>query len=360
MACRVKPGNDDVQKAKRENLAVVSCSMAQNPHPHLAFAQRHSKSVLLTLNAFTSLCRIYDLLSDLDELDSAIKAYEAAGNSKGRRLSWFEITSYYPVGFVTCLEWHARSRLVDLLSFRPSAIRSDDLKGQVNDKLLAQMAAEDVTIPQLMGAMTTVGSSEKYLGIFNRLFSELGINPSVRDVVNPIILKRGDAEVNDALQRVFEYRNSIVHEIDFSTIGPWLVRNSIDVDEARDMGSTVRNVIEAIEKQLSRSTPKGFPNRLDEGLLPEDELEYLDQQIAELENEITMKIRDYRTGTGKGDRAEDWLGALEASRLCQQTELDFISNADFIVTRHFDFKRPLKIALRRQRMEYLKRLLTEL
>jgi hypothetical protein len=334
--------------------------MAQSPHPHLAFARRHSKSVLLTLNAFASLCRIRDLLSDLDELDSATKAYEAAGNSKGRRLFWFEITSYYPVGFVTCLEWHARSRLVDLLTFRPSAIRADDLKGQVNDKLLVQMAAEDVTIPQLMGAMTTVGSSEKYIGIFDRLFSELGINPSIRDIVNPIILKRGDAEVNDTLQRVFEYRNSIVHEIDFSTIGPWLVRSSIDVEEARNMGMVVRNVIEAIETQLSRSTPKGFPNRLDEDLLPEDELEYLDQQIVALEDEITAAIRAYRTYRGKGDRAEDWLGALEASRSCQQSELDFISNADFIVTRHFDFKRPLKIALRRQRMEYLKRLQTEL
>jgi hypothetical protein len=55
-------------------------------HPHLEFARRHSKSILSTLNAFAALCRLDSLLGDLDELQAAIKAYEAAGNSKGRRL----------------------------------------------------------------------------------------------------------------------------------------------------------------------------------------------------------------------------------------------------------------------------------
>jgi hypothetical protein len=336
--------------------------MIQQPatHPHVAFAQRHSKSILSTLNAFVALSRVGDLLYDLKELDAAVHAYEAAGHSKGRRLSWFEITSYYPVAFATCLEWHARSRLVDLFTFRPTAIRAEDLKGQISDKLLAQMAAESITIPQLMGAMTHIGSSNKYIGIFDRLFRELAIDRAVRSLINPIIIKNRGAEARDELEWIFEYRHGIVHEIDFSTIGPWLVRDTIDIEEAYRMGLMVKAVIEAIEKTLSSSAPSDFPNRLDSNLLPEDEFEYLTKQIAALEDEITDAIRTYRSEVGKGSYADDWLQALTASRVGQQSEIEFLCHADFIPTRHFDFKKSLQIAHRRLRLEYLKRLRTEL
>lgn len=71
-----------------------------------------------------------------------------------------------------------------------------------------------------MGAMTTVGSAEKYIGIFDRLFLDLKISQPIRDIINPIILKP-DYQGNtfDALQKIFDYRNRIVHEIDYSTIG---------------------------------------------------------------------------------------------------------------------------------------------
>jgi uncharacterized protein YutE (UPF0331/DUF86 family) len=72
-----------------------------------------------------------------------------------------------------------------------------------------------------MGAMTTVGSAEKYISIFDRLFSDLKISPTARNILNPVILKnRHDGKTFDALQKIFDFRNSIVHEIDYSTIGP--------------------------------------------------------------------------------------------------------------------------------------------
>lgn len=311
-------------------------------NPHLAFAHRHSKSLLSTLNAFASLSRIRDLLSDLDELEAAIRTHESAGQSKGRRPSWFEITSYYPVGFVTCLEWHARSRLIDLLTFSPSAIRLDDLKGHINDKVLVQTVAEGVTVPQMVGAMTTIGSSQRYISIFDRIFSELKIAASVRDIISPIILKKEGGRSYDELQQIFDYRNILVHEIDFSTIGPWLVRSSIDIAEARSMGATVLAVMETIETQFTRSLPQEFPNRLDTQLLPEDDLEYLDVQIVKLKDEIAAAISVYRADAGKSDCADEWLDVLSASRTYQQKELDFISSADLIHNRHFDFRRPLK------------------
>jgi hypothetical protein len=328
-------------------------------HPHVAFAQRHSKSILSTLNAFATLSRVGDLLDDLKELDAAVHAYEAAGNSKGRRFSWFEITSYYPVAFATCLEWHARSRLVDLFTFRPTAIRAEDLKGQVSDKLLAQMAAEGITIAQLIGAMTHVGSSSKYIGIFDRLFRELAIDENVRGLLNPIVLSKESGEQRDELEWLFEYRHGIVHEIDFSTIGPWLVRDTLDIEEAYRLGLVVRDVISYIERKLSVALPRGFPNRLDSELLAEDESEHLGQEIVTLEDEITDAIRTYSSEADKGSCADDWLNALAASRASQQTELDFLSRADFIPTRHFDFRKSLQVAHLRLRLEYLKRLRTE-
>ena len=126
------------------------------------------------------------------------------------------------------------------------------------------------------------------------------------------------------------------------------------------MGSIVRGVIEAIETTLSQSAPKKFPNRLDSTLVPENELEYLDREIEKLEDEITAAIRAYRADAGRDTGVDDWMGALAVARASQQTELDFISDADFMFNRHADFKRPLKIEFRRQRLEYLKRLRIEL
>jgi hypothetical protein len=334
--------------------------MAQN-HPYLEFAQRHSSAGLSTLNAFAAISRIHNLLFDLDELDKAIKLLEASGESKGRRHSWFEITSYYPVALVTCLEWHARSRMVDLFKFRPSCISADDLKGEINNKLLSQMVAQGVTVPQLMGAMTTVGSAEKYITVLQRLFTELAIKPSVRDILNPIILVAGhSAERHDALQEIFNYRNSMVHEIDFSVIGPWLVRSGIDVDEARERCNLVLSIIEATERHISENGPSDFPNRLNAEFSPVDELDLINQKISNLESEITEALRKLRSTDNSKPNLDDWIANLEASRKSQQTEFEFIERAEFIPRRHFNFGRTLQIALRQKRLEYLTLLRAEM
>lgn len=139
----------------------------------------------------------------------------------------------------------------------------------------------------------------------------------------------------------------------FQLSGLGLFRNSIEVDEARNMGATVRSVIEAIETEITRLAPRGFPNRLDSEFSPEDELEYLEQEITNLEKKISAAILSYSSDTGRNVSAEDWSAVLLASRASLQGELNFISNADFIVTRHFDFKRPLRLALLKQRLDYL-------
>ena len=78
-----------------------------------------------------------------------------------------------------------------------------------------------------------------------------------------------------------------------------------------------------------------------------------------LENSITDAITSYRKDVGKLGEVDDWLQALTTSRTSQQSEAEFILRADFLHNRHFNFRRPLTIFLRKQRIEYLKRLLLE-
>jgi hypothetical protein len=334
--------------------------MSQN-NPYLEFAQRHSITSLSTLNAYTALFRVHDLLYDMDELSKAIKALKDSGETKGRRHSWFQITSYYSVALITCLEWHARSRITDLLTFKPSSISSEDLKGQISDKLLSQMTAQSVTVPQLIGAMTAVGSANKYISLFQKIFSELAIKPSIREILNPIILEEthGD-ERQDKLQAIFDYRNRIVHEIDFSLIGPWVVRSDLDVDEARAQCQLVLSVIQEIESRLNQQAPSDFPNRLTVDFLPEDDVKRLDGQIATLENEITNGINSLKPESESNHILNEWLKILTASRASHVAEIAFIENADFIPRRHLDFRLPLQMALRRQRLEFLELLRSEL
>jgi polyhydroxyalkanoate synthesis regulator phasin len=329
-------------------------------HPHVEFAVRHSKTSLSTLNAHASIFRAENLLEDIEQVDVLIKHSEAAGNTKGRRWFWLEIISYYAVAFVTCLEWHARSRLVDLFSFRPNCIRADDLKG-ISDKVLPQMVAEGITVPQLLGAMTAVGSSQKYIAIFERIFKELEIKLNPYDVLNSIILRDTSNHKVDALQGVFDYRNNLVHEIDYSMVGPWVVRGNLDVANAREHGQLVLAVMKTIEKTITDHAPKDFPNRLDNEGLPDDEMHALDQKIAELEDDITDAIRSVRgLGEGSAPAMSDWFAALSNSRSANIEESKFIQDAEFIHSRHADFRRPLLIALRKQRLEYLRLLRAEL
>jgi hypothetical protein len=93
--------------------------------------------------------------------------------------SVIEAFSFYAVGIVTCLEWHARSRLTDLFSFMPSAIGQDDLKPLANARMMAQMVEHNVSAAQLLGGMTNVASADRYLSIMKRVFESLAVPQKV-------------------------------------------------------------------------------------------------------------------------------------------------------------------------------------
>ena len=134
--------------------------MKQPTKHHLVnFAARYAGTrVFQTLNVSSALWRAEALVLDAKEMLELKKAGEDKGIHFGSRRSTYEIISYFAVGFVTCLEWHARSRLIDLMLYKPSCITATDLDG-IAKVALSQMVAERVTVPHLLGAATTVSKS---------------------------------------------------------------------------------------------------------------------------------------------------------------------------------------------------------
>src|SRR5438128_1113626 len=150
--------------------------MNQAPKHYLVeFASRHAGARFKTLTAGTALSRTRSLASDVEALLELKADAEQKDIRFGSRVSTYEIVSYFAVGFVTCLEWHARSRLVDTMVFQPSSIEKTDVKG-IADVALSQMVAEGATIPHLLGAATNISRIDQYVSVFRRVFEVLKIN----------------------------------------------------------------------------------------------------------------------------------------------------------------------------------------
>ena len=196
--------------------------MAKAENHHLVeFASRYSvPSSMKTLNASAALYRAEELVRDAEALSELEAECEAAGVRFGSKLNTFEIVSYYVVALITCLEWHARSRKVDLMRFMPSAIETTDVKF-IEKNALSQMMAANVTIPYLVGAATSISSIEDYMGVFERIFKALGINSKpaalLREVegeVRPVVPTES-IKILDVIENMFSARHHLVHEIDW-------------------------------------------------------------------------------------------------------------------------------------------------
>jgi hypothetical protein len=100
-------------------------------HHGIEFANRYALGIAQgNFNAATALSRLQVLANDVERVDAAIeiaKKYEEQNDGDWHFFREIEAFSFYAVGIVTCLEWHARSRLTDLFSFMPSAIGQEVL-----------------------------------------------------------------------------------------------------------------------------------------------------------------------------------------------------------------------------------------
>lgn len=315
----------------------------------LSFAKRHLHTHFKTLTAEAALWRAEALLDDAKAFVELKERCEAAKVEFGYHINSYEIFAYYMVGYVSCLEWHARSRRVDLLVARPDLITEKDVK--IDSSALAQMASEKVTVPYLLGASTKVSDMEGYVAIFEKVYEALGIKQSPRNILQvmkvekPIWLSAQTEPAFDVLQQMFDMRHHLVHEIDMSTIGSYALRSLWTPAEAVSMGTTTVACIKAVEEQITKLAPDDFPNLLD----GKDELEKLEKQVTELEDALTGYFE-----ANEESGLSEWLEALEASRKSATHEHEFLFRSQFLQPiRHLNASRSVRVQHLKLRLEYL-------
>lgn len=284
---------------------------------HVAYAGRYASGPVNRFNAFSALERARLLLREAQQIKEMFKLEGERDEPADWWWHGFEVVPYTLVGLATCLEWHARSRLTDLYTFRPDKIDAKALEGKVPPKVLSQMIQAEVSIPQLLGVSITVGSVPEYLGVFDKLFDTLGITTPPGTTIQPPVIEQmglfGDPVreplVRDVLEELFTARHALVHEIGFVSGTGRTLCESWKPDRVMWLCHTVISTMRLIETAISQHAPDDFPNLLTADGLPVDGRARLRRSIEELEDRIAAEISNRPV-----DKQAIWTEALNAAR----------------------------------------------
>ncbi|MHB2207768.1 hypothetical protein [Methylobacterium sp. CM6257] len=332
-------------------------SSKEEMHAFVAFAKRHGNPTMDFFNAYSSIYRLESLIEDANKIKGMFEKFEP---EEERWFPWIgtELCSYYAVGCVTCLEWHVRSRLVDLFTYKPSALKSTDIQGKVNDKIVPQMIAQNATVAQLIGAATNIGSFQTYMAHFVRIFSEIGIagdpyKSVVRDALGEAALVESQFE---ELEDLFRFRNTLVHEIGVEVLGHANIREGWDPGTSIEKLSLTLRLIRGIERAILDFGPSDFPNRVTETGIPIPQLDMLMGKLDNLETKLrkTLANTSIMTWDGQHDAYE------KAQDLFHQSvaeEEHFITYTPLLHSKYMDQKTPLKVKLYKDRVDYLEMML---
>ena len=332
---------------------------ATTDHPLLDFASRYADPTQDYLNAYMAVARLDMLLEDLTKVRALL---EAEHPKEQRWHPWFgaEIISYYAVGFVTCLEWHAKSRLIDLLTFQPSSLKIEDVKGTISEKLIVQMVAKQASVIQLVGASVKVASTEKYLSIINRIFKSLGLPFSSTEW---LFGKASGATVCwirpeqlTSLDRLFDFRHRLVHEIGVATMGHPNIREAWGPEQAAEVGGLIASILYGIEAAFTQHAPNLFPNILTSERWPISTVESLKKELDRLDQLADRQVTAWEWSNGR--TSEVWAEAREVFKKYIDAEENFISTAGMLHWRYFDARTPLQLRLIRYRIGFLTELLS--
>lgn len=328
-------------------------------HPLLDFASRYADPTQDYLNAYMAIARLDMLLEDLTKVRDLL---EAEHPKEQRWYPWFgaEIISYYAVSFVTCLEWHAKSRLIDLLIFQPFSLKIEDVKGTISEKLIVQMVARQASVIQLVGASVKVASTEKYFSIIDRVFKGLGLPFSLTEW---LFGKASGATVCwirpgqlASLDRLFDFRHRLVHEIGAATMGHPNIRDAWGPEQAAEVGSLVASILYGIEAAFTQHAPHLFPNVLTSERWPVSTVENLKKELDRLDQLANKQVAACEWNDGR--TSEVWAEARESFKSYMGAEENFISNARMLHWRYFDARTPLQLRLLEYRIEFLTELLS--
>jgi hypothetical protein len=316
----------------------------------IEFLQRYFKLSINTFNASSAIWRAEQLRNEISEL-----SVKLADVKRDPPYWGFEFTSYYLVGLITCLEWHARSRFCDLLTYDPKNIKSDDLKQVIGANILEQLLHENLTIAQLISASTLVSDAEKYAYIFDRIFSYLGLTDKAANLI-----KKGDDTANNnflILAQMFEARHSLVHEINETQVGHWNLRDYTSLENAQNYAKLVIEIMNLIEEKISLHAKPDFPNLIFKGKDDGSRWTRLTSLITQIEDEILLGITH---GTDAHIDQDLLKSSILKSREHIQEEINTLMTAYYAGHRYFSISEPLVEQLLTARLSYVRRLRDEL
>lgn len=338
---------------------MINMTNDRTPNRHVAYAGRYASGPVNRFNAFAALERARLLLRETEQIT---EMFELEGE-KDERADWwwngFEIVPYTLVGLATCLEWHARSRLTDLYTFRPEKIDTKALDGKVPAKVLSQMIQARVSIPQLLGVSFTVGSVPEYLGVFKALFEALGISASPDSTIQPKVIEQlglfGDVVreplVRDVLEELFVTRHALVHEIGYGSTSGRSLCEAWPPERVMWLCQSVISTIRRLETAITENAPTDFPNLLTHEGYPVDDRARLRQSIEALETRIGAEIAGR-----SADSQAHWSDVLRAAQASAEAHETLFSNRGLF--ERFDWART--DLLSRTMLEQRLALLTEI
>ena len=321
------------------------------------FAKRYGSASGQWLNAFSAITRAEMLHEDAMDLRRTL---EDATPEESRWAPWYpqEVISYYSVGYVTCLEWHARSRIRDLLTFMPNATTSKDIT-QIKESVVLEMLAADTTIAGIVAGTTLISSLDAYMGVFTRVYQAIGVNQTPYQIIKEIDRETGapimSGEDIKLLQELHPFRHNLVHEIGVTTLSHPNVRDTWTPDTAVAYGDLVARLMRTLEAKLTISAPWAFPNLLDERGIPVQRHRVLLDQVDSMEREVALMVSAFDPDNLELER---WEKLAASSRSQIEAELQFVQTTGLLFYRYEDLRSPLKAALVQARHDYLKALLT--
>ncbi len=264
--------------------------------------------------------------------------------------AFFEFSSYYQVGFVTCLEWHAKSRLFDLLDYFPNLIGPEDIKQSLTNPKLLGMASERLTIPHLIARSSRISTLQKYITVFERVLDAIGCKQKLANVLNA---ERGEEGSNaKVLGELYSARNSLVHEISINDIGHPNIRDFKNLNEVVQIGEIVRDVIQSIETEISKHAPFDFPNLLNPDHDSVTKIEVLARKIREAEEQIRKSLLE--DGDDGACSVQDWDSLLQKSHEYIEYETEFIEKLGLPGRQYYDARDTILETLLERRFDYLK------
>jgi len=323
-----------------------------NYSPQIDFAKKHITSDISTFNAASVLWRLENLLEDAADVGKHLSPILG----EMWKPSFFEFVAYYQVGFVTCLEWHAKSRLYDLFVFDPKQITAGDIKQGLSSSNILQMVSEGLTVPHLIASSFNVSSLEKYVQVTGRVLTALGASKSINQMLDTVIST--ETKLGEVLAVLYDERNSLVHEISLQDIGHCNIRHYKDFDEILKTGKAILELIKAVELEITANAPVAFPNLLDKESRSTSPIERLFEEIKTKEDAICDATR---SDSCLSDFTEkEWSVLVDKSREYITNEMEFVEALNLPGWQYHDVRQKILAELLNRRLSYLDLLAEEI